>query len=369
MLGLAVLVKLIAARQESIDLQPKYWLLALVGYSLFSLMPPQLSDGLLVISILIIFALSRSGRLAATPLVVATLAIFSGAAVSAFNERAIPPLSNPISEAAVSTIRAEVLRQAPELASPLNRVSTNIQLKGIGFNSVYFLDLSSLSGYWFPFRRYAQLVAELDHENFNSAVSVFHNHSGRQGFTTLNRLYNVGWDISFETGQPRVEKLPETWGAAWLSNEIVEEETLQELATSLKSQNKKQRLLLLANDTEAHVAQVDGPPCTILDAPKVERAKFPMRITVSKKGQCWLTVATNYSAILEVKDQKNRTLSTFPAYGALLGVVLTQDSTAITITPVSTKLPTSKLVSASGFLVLILLILFALRQRSKANER
>ena len=42
-------------------------------------------------------------------------------------------------------------------------------------------------------KRYSQLVAALNGDKYNPAVSVFHDPPGNPGFDVLNRLYNVGW--------------------------------------------------------------------------------------------------------------------------------------------------------------------------------
>ena len=363
MLSLASLLKLLGTDQEALDRRGQNWLLAAVSLALFAINSPLLNDVLLILFILVLYTLVRINKLAKS-LTVVMLSILTGAAVSAFMERTMPPLENPISEDSVSSIRAEVLQQAPKLAFPLNRVYSDIQLKGIGLNSMYFLNLSSLSSYWFPLRRYAQLRAALNNEHYNAALMAYHNHPGKPGFTELNRLYNVGWTMAMENDQPQVKNLDQTWGAAWISTQLIYQDSLNQLATSLKSRNNKKEMLLLASDPDTNAARQAAIPCRVITEPEFQKSRFPMQVSLNVTGQCWLTLAMNYSRILEVVDQNSKELSTFPAYGALLGIVLHEDTSRVSIRPIETRLPAAMLFTLAGFLTLIGGVILALKNPS-----
>jgi protein O-mannosyl-transferase len=358
MVGLSALLKLIVSENKTLDKQGQYWALGALFLTLFALTPAILNDALLIAFILILYFLNKSKQLP-TPFPFLMLAMLSGSAISAFSERALPPLKNPISETSVSSIRAAIIEKAPELESPLNRLSSDDQLRGVGFNSMYFLNLSSLSSYWFPLRRYAELVAELDFEIYNPATSVFHNHPARAGYDVLNRLYNVGWSMTFENGQPVVTRLNDVWGEAWISDRLTWSPSLGELAANLKSHGTPRELLLLSTDTDTEPAKSLGPPCTVVNEPRVSNPQFPMEVNLAVEGQCWLTISMNYSRILTATDQAGERLDTFPAYGALLGIVVQESTTGVTISPVESKLPASLLYTLAGFLLIIGIGIFA----------
>ena len=359
MLGAAALLKLITTSIDDLDNKGQFWLLALVSVIFFAFSSSLLNDVLLALFILFIFVLVKVRQLPA-PFPLALLALLTGAALSAFSERSLPPLQNPISEDSVSGIRGKILEQAPDLASPLNRVHTDIQLKGVGFNSLFFMDFSSLSSYWFPLRRYAELVAALNETQYHPTTINFHHQPSQPGFRALNRLYNVGSTIYFENGQPRVEQTGKTWGPSWLSTRIANQGSLTDLALSLKEYPNKNVLLLLNQDPFTRAANVSGPPCKVISEPVIREPNFPINLSLAVEGQCWLTVSMNYSTILNVVDQDGQELVTFPAYGALLGILPSENTRNIIIRPMTTKLPGSMFFSLAGFLVITGLFIYGI---------
>ena len=68
----------------------------------------------------------------------------------------------------------------------------------------------------------------------------------------------------------------------------------------------------------------------------------------------------NYSTILNVVDQDGNELVTFPAYGALLGILPSENTRNIIIRPMTTKLPGSMFFSLAGFLVITGLFIYGI---------
>ena len=349
------------------DPGPARWqpiLLAIVAVAFFAYSSPLINDIALALLVAATFWLVKKKKYRGE-IALLTLALFTGGAIAAFSERINPPLQDPISSAAISPIVELIAEQAPWLDQPLNRVYTNIHLKGIAFNSSFFMDISSLSGYWFPLRRYAQLEAALNNKPYRAAVSVFNNPPSREGFEILNRLYNVAWVIEYIDGKPQVRDLAKTRGKAWFSDEIKWEQTLTGLAKTLKgnTQGGHNEILLLASDqATAPVLSVDTH-CVASNVEEVNdtRSFFPLKINVIVKGQCLLTLAMNYSSIFKAVNQDGSGLITFPAYGALLGIVVGEDTTMISIAPEVTTFPGVYFTWIAGGLLALAMILYLLR--------
>ncbi len=364
LMSVAVLLKLIA------DAGPHYRLLqssllAIVSGALFAINTPLTNDIALVLLVGIFFILLKR-KINRPEIAMVTLALFTGAAVAAFNERIVPPLENPISSTIISPIRESITTQVPELAEPLNRAFTNVQLNGIGSNSAFLMDISTLSGYWFPLSRYAQLSAALNNEPYHPTVAVFHNDPSREGYEVLNHLYNVGWSIDLVGDELKVNKLDETWGKAWFSKDIVWQNSLAELASTLRKNvenNENSMMPLLSGDPATAPVRSDEVDCRSAGIPSVNDGQpfFPLNIQVDVEGQCLLTVAMNFANNLKVVNQDGIRLQTFPSHGALLGIKVGQDSQHIIINPEPIVFPGVQMASVMGLLLSLAMLVWVLR--------
>ena len=364
LMSVAVLLKLIA------DAGPHYRLLqssllAIVSGALFAINTPLTNDIALVLLVGIFFILLKR-KINRPEIAMVTLALFTGAAVAAFNERIVPPLENPISSTIISPIRESITTQVPELAEPLNRAFTNVQLNGIGSNSAFLMDISTLSGYWFPLSRYAQLSAALNNEPYHPTVAVFHNDPSREGYEVLNHLYNVGWSIDLVGDELQVNKLDETWGKAWFSKDIVWQNSLAELASTLRKNvenNENSMMPLLSGDPATAPVRSDDVDCRSAGIPSVNDGQplFPLNIQVDVEGQCLLTVAMNFANNLKVVNQDGIRLQTFPSHGALLGIKVGQDSQHIIINPEPIVFPGVQMASVMGLLLSLAMLVWVLR--------
>jgi len=186
LMGTAVLLKLIADAGSNYLLW-RSSLLAIVSAALLAINTPLINDIALVLLVSILFVLLKR-EMNRPEIAMATLALFTGAAVAAFNERIVPPLEDPITNTLTSSIHESITTQVPELAEPLNRAFTNVQLTGIGSNSAFLVDISTLSGYWYPLSRYAQLSAALNNQPYQPTVAVFHNHPSQDGYDSKYKI-------------------------------------------------------------------------------------------------------------------------------------------------------------------------------------
>ncbi len=362
-LAAAILLKTMSVQDRPV--RPVFQIIALLVAAVLAFSPAPLNDILVTGVIGCLFLLKDRSTLRSEAALIC-LALLAGSAVSAFRERINPPLQNPVSSSVVTPIRDAVLSQAPELASPLSRIYSNLQLRGTGFNSLMFMDLSSLTGYWFPLRRYSELNAALNDKPWHSATSVFHNHESDPGFHALNTLYNVGHTLTFDNGHTVVTPLGRPWGQAWFSGPGHYVTTWKELAQTLSRNilRDDRNLLLLRSDPDVLELPETGR-CQTSRITRTTNATtgLPIRIEFSSDGQCALIVAMNYTRILKVSDQTGRSLRTFPAYGALLGVMVEPDSHMVRIDAQATSFPGLTLLWVAGLILAAVLLFQAFRSR------
>jgi len=330
-----------------------------------------INEILLILSIGLLFF--YHGRLPKAAFLL-VFALFTGAAIAAFKERASVPLANPVTDATIAPIRVSVHNDIPELKFPLNRVHTNLGTQGIGLNSHFFWDISSLASYWLPLERYSRLVKALEGLPHRPAHSLFMNQPTAKGFEALNRLFNVGWELTLENDVYRVKKYGTSFGAAWISDTISGYETWEELSTALISNTDSQELILLSSDNKTRGIDSTTSTCQIKQAPIMEPSDFPYRIDLTVTGECYLTVSMNYTNILRTTDQDGQKLRTFPAYGSLLGIVIDTDVRTVWIEPTPTLIPGSSGIQVAGILLALALFAFVLIQptpifKSSINKR
>ena len=289
-------------------------------------------------------------------------ALFTGAAIAAFKERAEAPLADPVTDATIAPIRDSIHKDAPELKFPLNRVHSIIATQGTGLNSHFFWDISSLASYWFPLERYSRLVMSLEGLPYKPAHSLFLNQPTAKGFEALNRLFNVGWELTLENDVYRVKKYGTPYGAAWLSTSIRRYETWPNLSEALIANRDSQELILLSSDKKTQGVGSARSNCQIMQAPIIKPSDFPYRIDLAVMGECYLTVSMNYTNILRTTDQEGKKLRAFPAYGSLLGIVVDADVTTVWVEPTPTLIPGSSGFQVAGILLALALFAFVLIQ-------
>ncbi len=206
------------------------------------------------------------------------------------------------------------------------------------------------------------------------AHSLFMNQPTAKGFEALNRLFNVGWELTLENDVYRVKKYGTPFGAAWISDTISGYETWEELSTALISNTDSQELILLSSDNKTRGIDSTTSTCQIKQAPIMEPSDFPYRIDLTVTGECYLTVSTNYTNILRTTDQDGQKLRTFPAYGSLLGIVIDTDVRTVWIEPTPTLIPGSSGIQITGLLLALALFAFVLTHptpifKSSINKR
>ena len=299
-----------------------------------------------------------------TSSITVVLAMFAGGAINAFEERAHSPLADPISDEIVAPIRTSIYEQEPALEFPLNRVQLDAIQQDVGINTGFLLDISSMSSYWFPLSRYSRLFAALSGRPYEPTASAFINHPEAPGYRALNRLYNVGWHVAPTAQGVEVRRRSETFGVAWLADRIQWYERWSGLAGGLKTLEDKRELLLLASDDKTRRVKASRQVCEVKNDLAYRPSTFPYRFRFDVEGICYLIISMNYADILRAEDQDGRGLVTFPAYGALLGVVVDSAVKEVSVSPRVSTFPMIGMLQVMGFVLAISLVgLVAVRRQ------
>jgi hypothetical protein len=354
--AMATLLHLMNSAPESKTYRWPFYLIAAISLLATGFGSALWNEATLIVLIIGLVALKH--RLP-KPALLILLASFSGAAITAFKERAYSPTTAPVSATTIASLRGGIFNQAPELAFPLNRLHTNIIFQAIGPNTGYLLDTATLTSYWFPPSRYAQLVMALENAPYRPTTSIFSNQPGALGFEVLNRLYNVGWELRQESDNFQIRRFGQPFGPAWISDNFTLHQTWSDLAENLIGNTDKRELQLLATDPKNPLNESTSNNCRIIDDANVQPSEFPYQIDLKVKGLCYLTIAMNFSEILQVKNQHGALLRTFPAYGALLGVVIEETDEMILVAPSARQLPMASFIQLLGFLLVIGLVIYS----------
>jgi hypothetical protein len=225
--------------------------------------------------------------------------------------------------------------QVPALKNPLNRVLLEGQSPLFMVNTSKVANLSSLDGYWFQPSRFTYTVAALQNRESNPTES-FHVFDRRMPeFPILQQLYNIQTSIRFEQGNPKVEMLPPTLGAAWVSHNLKEVDSFVELNALLKQnssvyQTLKETTFVVKTDPIfkfRHLPKIEG---VCQDA--IVKSTTPVNydqnfiLEVQSNGTCPVVVSanfiSNFKAIVTEGIHKDSELSVFPANGSLIGIMV-----------------------------------------------
>ena len=353
----------------------KQWKTSLlfVAVLIISAMLPTMLIDIVLLTIILALLASRSYCQQHPACYLFTFAVFVGGAVGAFSTRIDEPAENPIPD--LVSVRNELYSQAPELRLPLSRAYADIQLPNIGPNSLFATGISSLTGYWYPPSRFGRLFMQINGGTYTPTLAVFHNHSKLRGFSALNRLYNVGHFIDVVDGKFTVTPLEQTLGDAWFADRIEWQDNIDVLATELiaaTNSRLRESALLLTDDPATAILRDRTPICQSAVVKRVSEGDmaFPLTFGVAVKGDCLLTISMNFSDIFTAIDQRGDPLPILPTYGALLGVLLSDQTTKVVITPTVSRFPGIEVAPFIALLMALTLIgVLLLRSPSEATSR
>jgi hypothetical protein len=267
----------------------------------------------------------------------------------------------------------------PELRSPLVRVVADPQLAPN--NREYQLGLASLSGYNLLDKRFVRLYCALLGVPYQPAVSSISLDPGAAYFPKAAALYNIAARLRFDRSgregadlASRLERLPARGSAIWFSERLAARRSYPELVASLAPDTLRRVALFVATDRQA-----SGLPDSVCNVPESEVAYsvgagpvlLQARLPAKRQGLCPLTVSMNYASDMTASGCSARgwrPLRTFPAYGALLGVLVPEDIDEIRVALYARLSAGSRASPWLGGLLLLTLLVNAARAR-RANMK
>lgn len=268
-------------------------------------------------------------------IIIYSLPVLALGSMSYFKEKIQPFQSESQFNDPVVQMGDFLKNQVPALKNPLNRVLLEGQSPLFMVNTSKVADLSSLDGYWFQPSRFTYTVAALQNRESNPTES-FHAFDRRMPeFPILQQLYNIQTSIRFEQGNPKIEMLPTTLGAAWVSGSLRELENYSQLSMQLKQtssviQSLKETTFVVKSDPIFNLRtlpKVEGS-CNDSTVKNISAVNFDQDflIDVETRGTCPVVVATNFvsnfKAVVLDGQLKDSELSVFPANGSLIGVMV-----------------------------------------------
>jgi hypothetical protein len=272
------------------------------------------------------------------------LLALGGGSLAAFRDRLLPfpDAAGLIAEARGMGERAKHLE--PSLARPLVRVTLETEHRALRANAGFAAGLGTLDGYAFPQRRFVALVRALRGEPYSPNALVLRFSEAYPPSRVLFQLYNVGFALDGPDEWPAIRGRGPTAGAAWFPTAVVEDKAMEDLAAGLlrwgdvtHAEARRTLRILGADDATRGLSATIAPECQGSEVGPLEREAEVLTLAVKTAAACPLVVATNYAEALQAWGAAagglRTKLRTFPAYGALLGVVVPGGTTLVEVGP------------------------------------
>jgi hypothetical protein len=233
--------------------------------------------------------------------------------------------------------------------------------------------LSSVDGYYFPQRRFVELVCSLRGQEYRPNSLRLSFRPTFPASRALFQIYNVAWQLDPERG---LTPMPETAGPAWFSAGVARTPSFAALGETLVAAGDNlgldaRRTAWVVNP-DPEVARA-GLPKTVdaecaearVDDVEAPRASSSFSARVSLAADCPLTFATNYAetlrATVSMADGRRQPASVYPAFGALTGVWVPRGTTAVNVEAIVPEPPFAAAFRGLGILILAWQIVRRLR--------
>jgi hypothetical protein len=269
--------------------------------------------------------------------------------LGAFRERLLPLVETDALLARAGRVGEAARRNQPALFSPLHRVRPEFEWPEFLANTAVAAGLSSLDGYYFPQRRFVELVNTLRYQPYQPNSLLLRFPPTHPSSLMLFQLYNVAWAVR-EDGT--VTPQGPTAGAAWFSAGIARTWRYQDLREELRRppdglHNMARRTLwLMADDLHvwrAHLPEALDPLCAEAALLGVEAPPGgTARAQVNAPADCPLTFAMNYADTLRataIGSAGSAPATVFPAFGALAAVWVPRGTREVRVEAVPPRLP------------------------------
>jgi hypothetical protein len=284
----------------------------------------------------------------------ALLATMAAGSLAAFRERLLPFVAGEAVLLAAQRTGEAAIRSEPALSSPLVRANAGPEAEFTA-NTALAARLSSLEGYFFPSRRFVELVCALRGQDYQPNQLIVRLPEDHPTSRPLFQLYDVAWRVrAGRRGEAEVSRLTTPAGPAWFSASFVRVDTYAALGQELLAvgddlgRQAHETLWVVTADPSVEAAPL--PP--VADAAcgtarvrdvRARRGGAGASATVEVPADCPLTFAMTYAETLRAEaigtDGSRRAAAVFPAYGALAAVWVPAGTSEVRIAAVPPRLP------------------------------
>jgi len=359
-------------------------LVALAAAGLFFL-PSQGREAVGWTVALAVVALGPQGRRDLPALAWGALLVgMAAGSVAAFRERLLPFIPGQEALARAESVGAAALRAEPSLASPLVRASVGPEDE-FEANTAFASRLSSLDGYFFPSRRFVELVCALRGQDYQPNQLIVRLPETHPTSRPLFQLYDVAWRVRAPpgwAGTVEVQPLMATAGPAWFSAAFQEVDSFATLGRELLALadavggRAREVLWLVTADRAVSAARlpssVEGAcgSARVLEV-KAQRNGHGASASVDVPADCPLTFAMSYAETLRasvIGPAGEQPATVFPAYGALAAVWVPRATTEVRIEAVPGGILLPPAWTIAGLLVLAAAVRLVLREPGAAES-
>ncbi len=295
----------------------------------------------------------------------AALPVIAALGVAAFDERFPRELPFDPVEQGPRLLHDAVIAQAPELATPLDRVEVLDPPQPYKMSTAWAAGLSSLDGVWFPPRRFLALLGAVTGTSVNPTTCVFQFGRGR-AFKVFQQLYNVRYEVS--VARRSIAPLPPTPGAAWFPARVAAIDHPDEMVAALRGADLRAALTATAwmMRSDAGRASTPDPPCTAtVTGVATDELGQAAAIGVTAPRACSLVVATSYVSTFRATALVGgalRDAAVFPIDVALTGIAVPAGASLVTLAPAAYIPAWSRAASLLGIALLAGAILWVRRR-------
>jgi hypothetical protein len=251
---------------------------------------------------------------------------------------------------------AAAMRAQPALASPLVRASVGPEAE-FQANTAFAARLSALDAYFFPSRRFVELVCALRGQDYQPNQLIVRLPEDHPTSRPLFQLYDVAWRVRGSPapgGAVDIRPLTTPAGPAWFSAGVTRTESFASLGRELLAlgddlgRRAPEILWLVSTDPAVAAARLPAaldPACAGARVREVRarRGEAGASALVEAPADCPLTFAMSYAETLRAAVQgpggAGRSVPVFPAYGALAGVWVPRGTTEVSVQAVPPALP------------------------------
>lgn len=335
MLPVLVLAAVLARRDAAIKGGAAVF--ALAAAAIFFMLPSLAREVLGWAVVLVLAWQVLEGRRVLTAIAWPTvLMILASGSVAAFRERLLPFVPGEAALAEAQRVGEAAVRAQPALASPLVRVSLAPETADFGANTAFAARLSAIDGYFFPSRRFVELVCALRGQEYQPNQLIVRFPEDHPSSWPMFQLYDVAWRVRVLPGSATlVEPLTAPAGPAWFSAGFTTADSFATLGRDLLplggdlGRRAHESLWLVSSDPRVAAARLPSsvdPACGSARVRDVEarRGARSVSAAVDSSADCPLTFAMSYAETLRATvagaDGRRRVATVFPAYGALAAV-------------------------------------------------